>query len=831
MPYSAPGAPRRYAVSVPALALLLSLVAPLARPAALAAEGSDRPTNLLVITLDTWRWDALSAAGPTVGGVATPHLDALAARGALFTHTRVAAPITLVSHASLFTGLEPPRHGVRHNGSFVLGPEQLTLAEILHGEGYRTAAVTAAYVLSSRYGLNQGFDSYRDVLPDNLYEDGGLNPFYPELTATEVTDRAVVELNGLTFEGQRKPWFLWVHYFDAHAPYQAPEPYAARYPNTPYAAEIAYLDAEVGRLLAEVDRRGLTGSTAVVITSDHGEGLGEHGEATHGHFVYDSTVRVPAIVVAPGAPRGQRFDTPVRTIDLLPTLLTALGKPLPEDIDGRPLQALWQQGERRRTAYTESYLPYYEFGWAYLRSLVMDDWKFVQAPRPELYNLTTDPGETHNRLADEPQQAARLAAALERLGQQQARSASAAPTGSQRATVSDQDRGALASLGYIGGLASPPPEDSAAELATLPDPKDRIHLEAQLSRAWSAQSQGDATAARKILDGILKEDPGNLAVRRFAAALAREQGDWDAALVHLAALGERWPSHAWRHDFLAAQRLAEKGETTRALTAYRRLLQDCAATQATDGTEASVEQCLGSLGEAVRLQLAAGDQNGARKTLAAYPTRALDTLRTAGVAERLRHADLYRKVGDGPGAVAALQAIDRDHGAIPDVPFALGNLYREAGRADDAIAAFNEALRRDPAFAPALNNLATLHGMRREYGPSNRYLEALLVQRPSDARALGNLALNYYLMGRAADAISTFQKAIRLDPAAIGPRLNLARVYLEQEKVSQAVALCSEVVRLEPQNPFANEVLRRFPRVAATPPAPRTGRTLTTGAR
>ncbi len=803
---SARARPRWTSLARTALTLATVAILSLATAPAFAAslpktpKPPDDPLNLLFITIDTWRWDYLGAAG--TDKVATPNLDALAREGLLFSNTRAAAPVTLVSHASLFTGVRPTHHGVHHNGTFVLTDEHETLAEVLQGRGYQTTAVTGAYVVSSRYGLHQGFDNYLDVLPGSLYGDSeGLEAFYPEITADQVSDRALHQLQQFT---PQQPWFLWLHYFDPHADYAAPERFTQRYPRDPYAAEVAFVDEQIGRVVDYLKARGQWGDTAVVLTADHGESLGEHGEITHGHFIYDATTRVATLVRVPGTAGGRSFEQRVRGIDLMPTALGVLGLPVPAAVQGDDLRPLWQhQRASRRAAYSETFLPYYDFGWGYLRSLELDGWKYVLAPKPELYNLDADPNERQNLVEREPERAAHLRDTLLRLIEQSARTAA---TGTQTSS-STEERDALASLGYLGGGTHPMPADTEDELQALPDPKDRIHLEEDLARAWAAQAKGNLRSARRILDRILEEDPHNTAVLRFASAVNRELGDWDRALQLLSELGRYWPSEAWRHDYLQAYRLRQDGDVDGAARLYNRLLDTCQESSSDAAPQA--EKCVNSLSDLVHLQLEAERTEDARTTLARYRLEGVQGISTG---ERLRHANLFTKAGQPQQAESYLQGLRNERPDVPDIHLALSNLYREQNRFALAVAALQQALEVDPTFLPALNNLATLYGARGDLETSNHYLQRVLDLDARNSRALGNLAVNRLQQGQTDEAIRLLQRAVDSDGRAINPRLNLARLYLQRNQVREAVALCRQVIDLQPGNELALQVLQRFGR-------------------
>jgi len=294
---------------------LAAAVALWLRPGGLAR----RPTpdfNVLLITLDTMRADALGAYGATNG--ATPNLDRLARGGVVFEDAVTAAPLTLPAHSSLFTAKYPPRHGVRDNGGFVLDREETTLAERLKTAGFRTGGFVGAYVLDRRWGIAQGFDKYFDDFDVSKAKGSALASV--ERRANEVADHALAWLDSV----RSSRFFAWVHFYDAHSPYDPPEPYRTRFAGHLYAGEVAFVDSQVGRLLAFLEQRHLLDKTVVVAIGDHGESLGDHGESTHGFFVYRSVLHVPFTILVPGdSPGGRRVASTVRSVDLMPTLLDA----------------------------------------------------------------------------------------------------------------------------------------------------------------------------------------------------------------------------------------------------------------------------------------------------------------------------------------------------------------------------------------------------------------------------------------------------------------------------------------------------------------------------
>ena len=348
--------------------------------------GSWKGQNVLFVTVDTLRADRLPAYGET--GVRTPTLDALAARGTVFERCMSATPLTLPSHTTIFSGTLPLHHGVRDNGAFTVPKDLPLLPELYQSRGYATGAFVAAFVLDSRWKLNRGFDYYFDQFDTrkaNLVSIGDI-----ERPASEVVDAA---LGWLEKRDQKKPFFLWVHLFDPHAPYEPPPPFAEEYADRPYLGEIAYVDSQLARLTAFLDAQGLSGRTAVVLTGDHGESLGDHGEEGHGFFVYQEALHVPFLLVAPGAAKPQRRSEVVSLADVMPTLVELSDMPLPAGVQGRSLVPLLSGRGRTepRPAYSETHYPRLHFGWSELTAIQDGRYKLIESPDPELYDLEADP--------------------------------------------------------------------------------------------------------------------------------------------------------------------------------------------------------------------------------------------------------------------------------------------------------------------------------------------------------------------------------------------------------------------------------------------------------
>lgn len=424
----------------------------------------DEPMGLLLITLDTTRADRLSTYG--FMDARMPHLDRLAREGILFDSASSVAPLTLPAHSSLLTGLNPPRHGVRTNAGAPLAASHTTLAETLRDRGYRTAAFVGSAVLGPDRGLNQGFEHYGGVTD---------NDSAPHPPGQRRADAVVTEATRWLASAAGDRFFLWAHFYDAHRPYDPPEPFRSLYPGDAYLGEIAFVDAQIGRLLEALEHHALLDRTLVVVAGDHGESLGQHGERDHGIFVYDSVLHVPLIIRAPPlVPR--RVSEVVRLIDVMPTVLDLLGEPPPGGMDGTSLVDLIQGSGTHVAldAYAESRYPL-QFGWSPLRSLRAGRFKLIEAPRPELYDLVLDPFERRNVFDQQTEVAATLARRLAMIAGDNA--AFTRPEVGRIAMPAEQ-RKQLAALGYF----VPERTRGAEDGVSLPDAKDCIAIDASRSR-------------------------------------------------------------------------------------------------------------------------------------------------------------------------------------------------------------------------------------------------------------------------------------------------------------------------------------------------------------
>jgi arylsulfatase A-like enzyme/Flp pilus assembly protein TadD len=463
--------------------------------------------NVLLITIDTLRADRVGAYG---AAIPTPAMDSLARHGVLFENAFSQVPITLPSHATILTGVYPYTHGIKHNGKFRLLPEATSIAEILWENGYHTAAFIGSYVLDAKYGLSQGFEHYDDEMPGETYP--GTDVFM-DRRAEDITDRA---LSWLT--EAREPFFLWLHYYDPHKPYNPPPLFKSLSPE-PYDGEVAYVDAEIGRFLEGLSGKGLSGNTFIILTSDHGESLGEHGELTHSIFLYRATTWVPLILTFPAKlPSGLRDSTMVRLVDIVPTVLAVLSLEKPPECEGRNLLA-HGAGPLEEYAYAETWAPRLQYGWSEIRSLRDDRHLYIMAPKPELYDVSRDPGEITNVIGERPQEAQRFAALLDSILE----GARGKDTLGAEMELGREERERLESLGYVFRPGASPEGGE--------DPKDMIPVHRQILEARKILLDGDYAGSLSILEKVRARDEGDPAVHLFLGLAHEGLGQDSLALA------------------------------------------------------------------------------------------------------------------------------------------------------------------------------------------------------------------------------------------------------------------------------------------------------------
>jgi arylsulfatase A-like enzyme/predicted negative regulator of RcsB-dependent stress response len=481
-----------------------------------AAANSLRRLNLVVVTIDTLRPDHLHCYG--YQKIETPNLDRLSQRGVVFDDAVTQTPLTPPSHASIFTGQYPNVHHVRNTGGFVLPSSARPLARILQEQGWDTAAFVSSAVLKKSFGFSNGFGEYDDQMPRpknrlEFRED-------PERRAGDTIDRAVQWLK--TQSG--KPYFLWVHLYDPHLPYNPPAPFNERYKGRLYDGEIAYTDQQLGRLFEAVGSKPGSDKTIITVLSDHGESLSEHGEYTHGVFLYDSTLRIAFMMAGPGIPSGLRVKQQARSVDFLPTVLSVMGGKPPSDIQGTNLTPTFSNGDAPTDiSYEETLFPKLNMGWSELRAIRTNHWKYIRAPKPELYDLTQDPHESTNIIREHPDQVQKLEAQLKKM----VSLGGGGPTEKvETSQVDERTMEQLKSLGYLSGSAARSYELTGKGI----DPKDRIDILKVMDTAGNPDNHLPEAKRIAMYEQALKEDPTNPSLYRELGGEYEKAGRYREAL-------------------------------------------------------------------------------------------------------------------------------------------------------------------------------------------------------------------------------------------------------------------------------------------------------------
>lgn len=583
-----------------------------------ALHGAASGANVLLITMDTTRMSRLGCYG--YQRARTPNLDALAASGVRFTRAYAPAGITRVAHASLFTGVHPPEHGVRDNGRFALGTELPTLAEQFRAQGYRTAAFVSAQVVAKKFGLNRGFDEYSDEMP----RDASGQSFF-EQPGNVTADRALAWLE----QKSAQPFFVWVHFYDPHSAYNPPKELLEAL-GDPYDGEIAFMDIQIGRLLDSLKQHNQLENTLVVAVADHGEGLGDHGFKWHALLVYDEELRIPLIFSMPGKlPQGTTPHDVVRMVDLMPTLLDLAGLATPPTVTGRTLLPAFEgKALAPRTVYAETLFPYYNFGWAPLYVLIDDPWKVIRGPKPELYQIVEDPGELRNQFVANPAVAQSMLNKL--LTTEESMQRREAPD----VSLDETDLAALRSLGYVGGgIAS----DEPPETLDLPNPVEMVPVYEQFRLAESLAAANRYDEAVRLLEAAADQAPNSFSILEFLGIAYKRVGRTDEsqqALLSAIALNQ---AGADTYRTLAGV-MAERGSVMGAMKV-------CAKALELEPDDTNGRELMASLQQVAAQQLATIEQ---LRIQTSSPDAPADLL--------LQLAILLSRTGDLPGAIAVLRS-------------------------------------------------------------------------------------------------------------------------------------------------------------------------------
>ena len=709
---------------------------PGAERVAVLGEVDPANLNVILITIDTLRSDHVSCYGDSQ--VETPNIDRLAGEGVRFSNAASTVPFTLPAHSSIMTGTYPPRHGIRENVGYFLGDDPPTIAQSLQAAGRETGGFVSAFVLDSRWGIGRGFDRYFDDFDLSEFENPNLG------SVQRSGDQTIAEaLRWLDARQQESPFFLWLHLYDPHDPYTPPEPFASQYRGRPYQGEVAYTDSLIGNFRSALEERAVFDRSLVILTADHGEGLGDHGEQFHGYFVYDTTIRVPLIIRFPGAAaRGEVIDHPVSHIDLLPTVLETIGLPVPTDAQGASLLPLVGGGmmTSEREVYSESFYPLLHYGWAPLRSLRTERYKLIAAPRPELYDLVDDRKETHNLFAADPEEAAELEERMQRLRQEME---SDAPSAGAATEVDQATIDRLRALGYMAGSGGVSVEEE--EERPRADPKDTIDIHQMIMATQSQIGRGETDEAAVLLGRVLERDPNIIDAHQMLGQIASSESRYDDSVEHyqnaLALDGDHKASL-----FGLAMAYRKLGRDGDAIPGFERLFD-------LSHRDVKVAIQLSELyEEAGRIDDAAAvlDQVSGQQDLPAMLYNQLGELRV-----------LQGRPGEAVPLFDTAIAANAD---LPNPYFNLAVLYEENGDLDRAITMYERNIERAPKNYQSQFNLGRLYGGRGDVARQQAMWEAAIASNPDFARGYYYLAKLLMDRGDLARAEELARAGIANDP-------------------------------------------------------------------
>ena len=653
-------------------------------------------TNLLLITLDTTRADHLGCYG--YEPAATPILDQIARRGVLFENAYAVCPVTLPSHTTMFTGLMPREHGIHHNGIGKLDSHIPTLPEVLQSKGYDTAGFVGAFVLNQKFGLNRGFQVYDDFTGGEFAN----GQFHRRRSGQRVVDAALNWLQGRS----SRPFFCWVHLFDPHAPYQTREElFGQQFAARPYDAGIGFCDQQIGRIIDDLDRRGLKDSTLIVIVGDHGEGLGDHDEHEHGHMLYNSTLRVPLILAHPLiCKQGHRIAQAVSLVDLAPTLHECLGLKRVEKHFGRSLAAALHGDKLSpRPCSAETQIPFLEHRWAPQDCLITEEWKFIQSPQPELYDLLQDPAELHN-LADNRQSVlSQMKSLLVKLQADQQNYLA------QNVKLSSAERRSLASLGYLGNVGDQHDSKSDPNHQSLPDIKDRLKYHQAVEDANQLLDLNRPQEALVILENVVAAVPDYLPARMVLGEALAKSGKLDEACQVYQMLAENDPGRGEVHARLGSI-LGQLGHSDDALAEIQRAVD------------------LGPDTAEYRVSL--------------------------GV--------LYLELHQQEKALEQFQRGIRVDPACAN--FEIGKVLAASGDLNGAVNCYKRTLECDPNWIPLHTEIAVLLARQKKFDEAIEYAKRAVQLSPQDADAHYNLGRMLFEKGKFSDALGPLEEAVRRNP-------------------------------------------------------------------
>lgn len=722
-------------IGLPAVAIIIALLFFLLMPKdEFSRLRGKKDYNYILISVDTLRADRIGCYG--FSGIETPFIDLFAERGVRFERCIAQTPLTLPSHTSLLTGTPPTFHGVRDNGGFLVPQQLVTLAELFKEQDYQTAAFVAAYVLDSKWGLNQGFDFYFDRFDLSKYKTISLGNV--QRRGDEVIDETIHWLD----QNRQKKFFTWVHLYDPHTPYDPPPPFKEKYPNRHYLGEIAYTDDQLGRLWRYLEDNDLVNKTILVFVSDHGESLGEHKESTHGFFIYQEGIHVPLIFVTPFEElHGITRSSVVSLVDVMPTILDMADVPIPTYVQGHSLLPIFMGDEESKSnfAYSETFYPRFHYGWSELTSVQDERFKLIIAPRLELYDLLDDPEERKNLLATLPEEARRLKNLADDFIERSSQDALQL----DYSHIDEEARQKLTALGYIGTFT----DLSSLKEKRPGDPKDKIVVFNQLSEARELGLKGDFEQAVRLVEKIIQDDPDVIDAYFTLGNLYFKEEKFEEALESFFKALERKPDDAFTAINIANSYIS-MGDFNEA--------------------ETFLLDIIDALPPDSQIHFILGNINYFQKEYE----------------EALKN---YKKCQElNPSSASAYNGI--------------GGIYVIQGNLDEAENYLEKAKDLNPQLRNLHYNLAQLCEEKDDLQQAIKEYQAELENIPHNFRASFNLSRIYRILGQTEDEQKYLEKTRDINPNFPLSYFYLARIHLNRgENYGEAISLAKRGIELKPE--------------------------------
>ena len=691
--------------------------------------------RVILISIDTCRPDRFGCYGNSLG--ITPHIDNLAKDSFLFENAMSPVPMTLPAHCSLMTGLDPVRHGVHDNFAYKLGQTNETLAELLHKHQFMGAAIISSFVLDSKFGMDQGFTFYEDKLPIKPTAFGNLN----ERRGDDATKLALDWLA----KNRNEQTFFFLHYYDAHAPYEAPEPFASQWSNDPYSGEIAFVDSCLGRLFNWLKKENLYDTSLIILTGDHGEMLGEHKERTHSYFIYQSAIHVPLLFKLPGNHNPRRINEVVGLVDVLPTVCGLLKIESPE-VNGRDLCQFMLHSSSATSddtpVYCESITPLnYEAN--ALRGLISGQWKYIHANRPELYDLSNDRAESRNLASEQPEIVAEMSGRLLEIFE----SSKSLNAAADSITLDGLSRRNLETLGYVGTTLTENPSYFDNQLA---DPKDRIEFHENVKHLAVLVARRQYTEAKNICMRLLEDWPEFYNGHLTLAKISLEQRDLPLAEKHLRSAITLAPDDA-EVLTMSGKLSSLQNRPAEAVSFFQRALS----------INPESTGALNGLG--IILVAQGKNEEGAthfRRAIEIDPQSPEAHQNLASVLFKLRRID------EAIGQYRIVLNLAPD---MLETHRGLGVALQSTGRLDEAYECFRRALALNPQDAVIHHNLASILASRNQLEEAIEHYRAAINLQPDYPQAHNNLGAALTLTGKNAEALTHYREAVRLQPDWLNP--------------------------------------------------------------